>query len=702
MSWKPYAVIFATSLIIASLGERHPPAFGGGDEKPVAPASAPAAAGDSAADDPTPEDPTPKDPAEGEPPAESPPLVQTVVREGVEVTLEVSPLDGATQLVVGDEARLSYTIRDATSGEPITGLHPLSWVHRRSGTLKPTTEEIQELVSTFLGGLLSIRADIDLNRYFLLLLNPDSTISVVDPLIEFSRTKLHSLIQLQGPGEAWVIDPIRERLYVSIPGKGRVEFIDLTTFRSIGFVEVGEGLAPRDLVVSPDGSVLWVGLDASNAVLAVDTEKRRVLERIRVGIGMHRLILSDDGATMAVTSSGSGEVAIIDVDRRELLGTELVEGRPYALRHSAASGLFYVGDALQNRILVVDPGGGGVLRTIETEGPNFSLDIDPSGRFLFACDIENSTVTIIDVATDERIGFLRGAGTPDQVAFSSNFAYVRGLDSRGVILVDLSRLARGEVIRTDLAIGRLPPSDAATSSSVTRMIRQTPESSSVMIANPADKLVYFYIEGMMASMGNFETYGREPRGLEILDRSLQETAPGVYTTYIRPTVPGRSDVPFVLDQPRVVHGFELEVLPPANQSAPPAALPVTIESLFSDQRFTVGDTRELRFRVLDSATGDPVPGLLDVHVMVIQGQGVRQERYVAEEVEPGTYAFTHEFLARDRYQVLFQVLSRGGTFRDLPLFVVPVLRPDEGSPWQKPDRPRPKPLESEATGGGGE
>jgi len=116
----------------------------------------------------------------------------------------------------------------------------------------------------------------------------------------------------------------------------------------------------------------------------------------------------------------------------------------------------------------------------------------------------------------------------------------------------------------------------------------------------------------------------------------------------------------------------------------------------------VGDTRELRFRVLDSATGDPVPGLLDVHVMVIQGQGVRQERYVAEEVEPGTYAFTHEFLARDRYQVLFQVLSRGGTFRDLPLFVVPVLRPDEGSPWQKPDRPRPKPLESEATGGGGE
>ena len=60
-------------------------------------------------------------------------------------------------------------------------------------------------------------------------------------------------------------------------------------------------------------------------------------------------------------------------------------------------------------------------------------------------------------------------------------------------------------------------------------------------------------------------------------------------------------------------------------------------------------------------------------------------------MEPGTYEFTHHFPARDRYQVLFQVPSRGGTFNDLPMFIVPVLSPDEGNPWDKPNRPSPKP-----------
>ncbi len=141
-------------------------------------------------------------------------------------------------------------------------------------------------------------------------------------------------------------------------------------------------------------------------------------------------------------------------------------------------------------------------------------------------------MTIVDVATHEQIGVVRGVTNPDHVSFSENFAYIRNVGSPTVAMIDLSRLERGEMIMTDLGVNRLRAKDAPSSSSIASMIAPTPEGNAVMIASPADRLVYYYVEGMMAAMGNFKTYGRTPRGIEILDRSLRETAPGVYSTFI--------------------------------------------------------------------------------------------------------------------------------------------------------------------------
>ena len=37
-----------------------------------------------------------------------------------------------------------------------------------------------------------------------------------------------------------------------------------------------------------------------------------------------------------------------------------------------------------------------------------------------------------------------------------------------------------------------------------------PEGNSVIVANPADKVLYYYTEGMAAPMGDFQNYQREP------------------------------------------------------------------------------------------------------------------------------------------------------------------------------------------------
>ncbi len=618
-----------------------------------------------------------------------PALIQIVESQGIEVTLRVRPLSGGDTLVAGEEAEVSFSLRDAHTGEPITGLHPLAWIHRREGPLPPSERELKDLIATFLGGLLSVRADIDLNRYYMLVLNHDASISVIDPLIEFSRTRLFQLIGLSGPGDEWRIDAKGERLYVSVPRTARLEVIDLATFRSLGFVDLGEGNEPRALALEPSGETLWVGLDSSNTVAAIETGPRKLIDRIPIGAGLHRLAIDDEGTTLVATSSGSGRVTVIDLATRSVISRLDSGEAPYAVAYSPASRLFYVGHARDGHLVAIDPATGEERARISIDRPVFDLAIDPTGRFLFAISQEPGAVTVIDLSTHEQIGVVLAVRSPDQVVFTERFAYVRNLGSPSVALIELSRLARGELIVTDLSVSRLAPSEAPRSTATARMIAPTPEGNAVMIASPADRLVYYYVEGMMASMGNFQTYSRIPRGVQILDRSLREVSPGVYSTYIRPVESGRSDVPFILDQPRLLHGFELEILPAPRTDALPVAAPVTVESLFADLRIHPGEAHSIRVRIVDSASGEAVSGLDDVQAMVIQGTGIRQDRHTTREVEPGVYEFEQSFPDRDRYQVLVRVPSRGSTFRDLPMFTISVLLKNEGKPWERPAPPLP-------------
>ena len=83
-----------------------------------------------------------------------------------------------------------------------------------------------------------------------------------------------------------------------------------------------------------------------------------------------------------------------------------------------------------------------------------------------------------------------------------------------------------------------------------------PDPGAMVIANPSDKMIYYYTEGMAAPMGDFQNYQRAPRAVKIVDRSLREESAGVYTTTARLPKHGTYTVSLLLDSPRVVHCFE--------------------------------------------------------------------------------------------------------------------------------------------------
>ncbi len=73
--------------------------------------------------------------------------------------------------------------------------------------------------------------------------------------------------------------------------------------------------SPFNLAPSPDGKYLYVVAEEGNALLVVNTEKKKVTKEIKVGVRPHSVVVSRDGKTAYVSNQWSDNVSVIDLER---------------------------------------------------------------------------------------------------------------------------------------------------------------------------------------------------------------------------------------------------------------------------------------------------------------------------------------------------------------------------------------------------
>ena len=79
----------------------------------------------------------------------------------------------------------------------------------------------KDKISLYLKGAIGIRPMVDLNSYYVVLLNNDSSIAVVDPMVSMAgATSTLASLLLNAPGADWVTSDRERRLYISMPRVG--------------------------------------------------------------------------------------------------------------------------------------------------------------------------------------------------------------------------------------------------------------------------------------------------------------------------------------------------------------------------------------------------------------------------------------------------------------------------------------------------
>lgn len=588
-----------------------------------------------------------------------------VVKDGVSLQLDLSQ-----SMQEGAEARFTLSLRDAASANPIRNARPIAWVDGLDGQTRANENSEQACrrkVATFIGGDLLHTPALSLNAYYVLALNEDNSISVINPQTGFGGSKLLTMVILKGVGQDWLLTP-EQNLWVSQPQVHEVALVDTRNWQVRTHVPVPGH--PGQMALRPGAQQVWVLTD--DGVTVLSSSNGQLLANIKTGQGSHAIAFSDDGKGAFVSNGADNNISLIDAGSLKKTADIASGSKPVAMAWSSKAQLLYVAHEADGQVVAFDTAGKQAASIKALPGIS-TIRFTPDGRYGFILNPQKNKLDLLDAATNQIVQGADIAHGPDQVTFSDRMAYIRRRHSEIMQLVPLDAIAHNIQAGQPLALasvsyGQKAPDQGRSTGSLADTVVMVPNGAAALLANPADRTIYYYQEGMSAPAGSFRNYGHEPRAVLVLDHSLQERQPGLYQASARLPKAGNYQVVFYLDSPRMLHCFPITVQ--ADPSRPPATrYAVTLAG--TTPTLSKGENQNLQFAIRDAVSGHIQTGIPDLQVLLFNTTGA-QLQFDAHEQKNGDYAISFAPPVSGYYYVYFQAASLGMSWNQSARLVLTV------------------------------
>jgi DNA-binding beta-propeller fold protein YncE len=592
-----------------------------------------------------------------------------ITREGLVVEFRAQRADGRPDaLVAGDWADLSFRITDEDSGTPITNTYPAAWLDLAEAWEAKGQRYMgcKDRVATYMRGIVGVLPMIDLNSHFLLVLNKDPSISVIDPTVGITGiTNLFAQINLKQPGADWTKTKNEKRLFVTMPKAGEVAGIDAETFKVMATVDAGR--QPTRIELQEDERYLWVGNNApeggKGGVTVIDRARFERVTFIPTGGGHHEIAFSDGDRYAFVSNRGEGTVSVIDVAELAKVKDLATGPLPISLAFSPLSKALYVADGTKGTVAVVDGASLEIVQQIEVRPGLGPLRISADGRWVVVVNPIDDAAYVIDASTNRLAHTIPMRDQPYQVHFTSAFLYVRMLASADLGLIPVAELGKpANPPITYVPAGQVPPGAVSEVSIADSMVPSVKHDASYIL-NHGEGSIHYYMEGMVSPMGSYKNRGHEAMAIELIDRSLQEREPGVYVGKARIPVEGNYDVAFLMDAPEFVHCFQLPVAP---DPAKVAGGPPEIEYQVADRWVPVGSSATVRFKLTDPGSGAPRSDVRDATVLYYGADGRGRTTVPVRALGEGLYEADVRIDRMTTYYVYVGSQSAKLDYGDLP------------------------------------
>ena len=202
-----------------------------------------------------------------------------------------------------------------------------------------------------------------------------------------------------------------------------------------------------------------------------------------------------------------------------------------SLALSDLSKALYVANIGDGTVTVIEAQNHQVLARMKTKPGARSVRFAPGGRYGFVLNTKESSVTVFDAASNRLLHEVKHWEVARSDHLQRHVCVRQVTRDENVEMLRLGTIGK-EVDITEFPGGQGAPGQGSPPVRADSIVL-APEGNAVIVANPVDKVLYYYSEGMAAPMGNFQNYRREPLAVLIVDRSLREVQPGIYSTTIK-------------------------------------------------------------------------------------------------------------------------------------------------------------------------
>lgn len=205
-------------------------------------------------------------------------------------------------------------------------------------------------------------------------------------------TVLFSLSTSQEISHMVALTPDGRRAFVANIGSGSLTAVDLEKRHVIASVPTGAGA--EGVAVTPDGGQVWVTNRAADTVTVLDASSLEVLATLPAPSFPIRAVATPDGAHVLVTAARSGDIKVFDAASRRLARAVMLE-----VAASETAGRLF-GDAFGSSSVPI------------------GIVVTPDGRRAYVAHANADVISVVDLATWQRVGSLRAGKEPDGMGFS--------------------------------------------------------------------------------------------------------------------------------------------------------------------------------------------------------------------------------------------------------------------------------------------
>ena len=262
----------------------------------------------------------------------------------------------------------------------------------------------------------------------------DGTISVINVA---TNTIVSTIIPPHDPA-CVCISPDGSKAYIGCSdGSSTVTIINTTTNAIISTIPVSSSGESTGIVVSPDGTTLYVANYVTGTVSVVNIATSTVVAVIPVGANPYGIAISPDGSKVYVAFTFSTNISVINTATNTITANITAGSVPDIA--VSPNGNIYVPVSNLNNVSVINPITNSVIAVIPVSASPGVIALSPDGTRAYVATGQ-SNVSVINTSTNTVLSLISVGSNPESICVSpdGHFVYVTNATSNNVSVINTS------------------------------------------------------------------------------------------------------------------------------------------------------------------------------------------------------------------------------------------------------------------------